>query len=77
MSKYRVEMKKFKDGTWYTKTETDSYAAACSVADVHRNGHECNIIDTESGSVLRHDDEDASMKEFMLDKNNAHLWRKW
>ena len=77
MAKYRVEMKKFKDGTWYTKTETDSYAAACSVAKCHRDGREWKVIDTETGAILDHGDEDASMKEFMLDKNNAHLWRKW
>lgn len=75
MSKYKVEMKKFKDGSWYTKTETDSFAAARSVAECHSNGHEYNIIDTETGSVVEHRDEDASMKEFMLDKSNAWRWR--
>ena len=76
MAKYRVEMKRFKDGSWYLKTETDNYAAACSVAKCHSDGREWNIIDTETGSILDHCDEDASMKEFMLDKNNAHLWRR-
>ena len=77
MAKYRVEMKTFKDGTWYTKTETDSFATACSVASTCSSGREYNIVDNETGSILRHKDEDPSMKEFMLDKNNAHLWRKW
>ncbi len=76
MAKYKVEMKKFKDGTWYTKTQTDNYASACSVAQCHSTGHEYNIIDNETGSVLAHGDEDQSMKEYMLDKKNAYLWKK-
>lgn len=74
MAKYRVEMKKFKDGTWYIKTETDSYAAACSVASCNSQGREYNVIDNETGAILKHGDEDESMKEFMLDKKNSYLW---
>ena len=51
MPKYRVEMKKFKDGTWYVKTETDSKAAAISVAHNKSNGREYNVI--ECGPVSR------------------------
>ena len=34
MKRYRVEFKAFKTGQWYTKTETDSIAAAFSVAKI-------------------------------------------
>ena len=68
MARYRVEMKKFKDGSWYTKTETDSIAAAYSVARCHSDGREYNIIDTETDSIIAHEDEDPSMKEFVTSK---------
>lgn len=68
MPKYRVEMKKFKDGTWYVKTETDSKAAAISVAHNKSNGREYNVIECDTGDIIEHGDEDASMKEFSCSK---------
>ena len=77
MARYRVEMKKFKDGSWYTKTETEHLGAAISVAHNHSQGREYNVIDNVTGDIIEHGDEDASMKEFITSKegyDTFHLW---
>lgn len=77
MARYRVEMKRFKDGRWYTKTETDNLGSAISVARYHSNGREYNVIDTETGMTVEHTDEDPSMKEFMTSKNGYETLHPW
>ncbi len=54
MARYIVELCKFSDGTWYTKTETDSAGAAGSVANLHF-GRIGRVIDTETGNVKIYD----------------------
>ena len=76
MARYRVEMKRFKDGTWYTKTETDNLGAAVSVAVNCSKGREYNVIETETGDILRHDEEDDGMKRLMCSKDNPFLLYK-
>ncbi len=73
MAQYRVEMKRFKDGTWYTKTETDYLRAAVSVAANHSDGRAYRLIDSMTGTVLQHGEEDAGMKKLMCSKDNPHL----
>ncbi len=63
MAKYKVENKAFKTGKWYTKTETDSVAAAYSVAKIGNWGRAVRLTDTETGKVFFESEEDASMKE--------------
>ena len=46
MAKYKVENKAFKTGKWYTKTETDSVAAAYSVAKIGNWGRAVRLTDT-------------------------------
>lgn len=58
---YRVEFKAFKTGEWYTKTESDSKMAACSVATTCNWGRAYRVIDTETGEIVREGSEDASM----------------
>jgi hypothetical protein len=53
MKRYVVEFKAFKTGEWYVKSETDSIAAATSVALVWSNGREYRIIDTETDTIIR------------------------
>ena len=62
MARYRVEFKAFMTGEWYLKTDTDSYAAACSVAKIGNFGRACRLIDTETGKILFSSDEDATFK---------------
>ena len=62
MARYQVQNKAFKTGEWYVKTETDSYAAACSVAKIGNYGRACKLIDTETGRILFESEEDAGMK---------------
>lgn len=52
MGRYKVEFKALKTGEWYTKTETDSFASARSVALVQSQGREYRIIDTEEGRII-------------------------
>ena len=59
--RYKVENKAFKTGEWYTKTETDSRMAACSVAATARWGRAYRVTDTETGEIIKEHDEDASM----------------
>jgi hypothetical protein len=61
MARYRVEFRAFKTGQWYTKTETDSIAAAFSVAKGGNWGRACMLTDTEDGSRLFESDEDQGM----------------
>ena len=68
MAKYRVEMKRYKDGTWYTKTETDYIGPAISVARCYSEGREYKVIDTETGRVIEHGNEDSGMKEYVTSK---------
>ncbi|MBR4605047.1 MAG: hypothetical protein IKO41_02310 [Lachnospiraceae bacterium] len=63
MARYRVENKAFKTGVWYTKTETDSIAAAYSVAKIGNWGRAVRLTDTETGKVLYESEEDAGMKK--------------
>ena len=57
MAKFVVEIKAKRTGEWYTKTETDSYAAACSVAMVQSMGRATRITDTESDEIVYEQDE--------------------
>ena len=59
--RYTVEFKAFKTGEWYTKTETDSLVAACSVASTCSWGRAARVIDNETGDVYRETAEDPSM----------------
>jgi len=77
MARFRVDMKKFSDGSWYTKTETDSLGAAISVAHNHSNGREYNVIDTLLNDVVEHCDEDNSMKEFITSKEGYDTLHPW
>lgn len=61
MKRYKVEFKAFKTGEWYTKTETDYFASACSVALVESQGRAYKVTDTEKGEILREGDGDDSM----------------
>ena len=54
MARYIVELCKFSDGTWYEKTETESAAAAGSVANAFF-GLLGRVIDTETGNVTIYD----------------------
>jgi len=54
MARYLVELCKFSDGSWYTKTETDSHGAAASVASLHF-GRIGRVTDTETGRVEIYD----------------------
>lgn len=76
MARYRVEMKKFKDGTWYTKTETNNLGSAISVAVCYSDGREYNVIDTKTGEILRNGEEDAGMKKLICSKDNPFLFFK-
>lgn len=60
---YKVELKAFKTGNWYTKTTTNSIASAYSVASCHSYGRAYRIMDAETGRVLKESEEDASMAE--------------
>ncbi len=62
MSKYKVEFKAFKSGDWYTKTDTNSRAAAFSVAKIGNYGRACRLTDTESGETLFETPEDPDFK---------------
>lgn len=59
--RYTVEFKAFRSGEWYTKTETDSRMAACSVAATANWGRAYRVIDNETGDIIKEGDEDASM----------------
>ena len=63
MKRYRVEFKAFKTGQWYTKTETDSIAAAFSVAKIGNYLRACRLTDTETGRILYESEEDPEMKK--------------
>ena len=63
MARYKVENKAFKTGEWYTKTETDSLAAAYSVAKIGNWGRAIRLTDTETGEILYESEEDAGMKD--------------
>ena len=52
MSRYHVENRAFKTGEWYTKTKTDSYPAAESVARCHSYGRDSRIYDSHRGKVI-------------------------
>lgn len=77
MTKYRVEMKKFKDGTWYTKTETDSLGAAVSVAHNRSDGREYNVVNTETGEIIEHGSEEPDMKKFITSKEGYDTKHPW
>lgn len=53
MARYVVEIKSFKTDEWYTKTETDSIAAATSVALIYSKGCGYRIIDTDTDTIIR------------------------
>ena len=52
MERYVVEFKALKTGEWYTKTKTDSYASACSVAICNNYGRAYRIIDTLDNRII-------------------------
>lgn len=62
MGKYKVEFQAFKSGEWYTKTDTDSIAAAYSVAKIGNYGRACRLTDTELGERLFETPEDPDFK---------------
>lgn len=62
MKRYNVNYRRFSDGEWYTKTDTDSLAAAMSVAKTCFTGRECKLIDTFTNKVLFHEGEDPDLK---------------
>ncbi len=62
MAKYNVLFKAFTSGEWYTKTDTDSRAAAFSVAKIGNYGRACKLVDTESGETLFETEEDPDFK---------------
>lgn len=62
MAKYKVEFIAFKTGEWYTKTETDSVAAAYSIAKIGNYGRACRLTDTESGMTLYETAEEPDFK---------------
>ncbi len=62
MAKYNVLFKAFTSGEWYIKTETDSKAAAFSVASIGNYGRACRLIDTDSGEILYETPEDPDFK---------------
>lgn len=53
MSNFTVQFKAFKSGEWYDKTNTDSYAAASSVADTSSFGRDSRVIDNSTGNIVR------------------------
>lgn len=61
--RYRVEMRAFKTGEWYTKTPTDSIGAAYSVAKTSHWGRASRIIDQETGEIIFEKPEDPGMKD--------------
>ena len=63
MAKYNVLFKAFTTGEWYVKTDTDSRAAAFSVAEIGNYGRACQLVDTETGEILFETPEDPSFKE--------------
>ena len=62
MAKYNVLFKKFTTGEWYIKTDTDSRAAAFSVAKIGNYGRACRLVDTESNEILYETEEDPDFK---------------
>lgn len=62
MAKYNVLFKKFTTGEWYIKTDTDSRAAAFSVAKIGNYGRACQLVDTESNEILYETEEDPDFK---------------
>ena len=62
MAKYKVEFKAFKSDDWYTKTDTESRAAAFSVAKIGNYGRAYRLTDTESGEILFESPEDPDFK---------------
>ena len=62
MAKYNVLFKKFTTGEWYIKTDTDSKAAAFSVAKIGNYGRACRQVDTESNEILYETEEDPDFK---------------
>lgn len=62
MAKYNVLFKKFTTGEWYIKTDTDSKAAAFSVAKIGNYGRACRLVDTESNEILYETEEDPDFK---------------
>lgn len=61
MARYKVELKAFKTGEWYTKTETDYKNSAYSVALTCSLGRSYRIIDTENDEIIEEEDGDGSM----------------
>jgi len=61
--RYKVELKAFITGEWYSKTETDNIGSAYSVAECNSYGRAYRVIDTDTGNILTEADEDASMAE--------------
>ena len=62
MAKYNVLFKNFTTGEWYIKTDTDSKAAAFSVAKIGNYGRACRLVDTESNEILYETEEDPDFK---------------
>lgn len=50
--KYFVEFKAFSTGEWYTKTRTNSKAAAFSVAKVESQGRSYRVRDTDTDTII-------------------------
>lgn len=59
--RYRVEFLAFISQEWYTKTETDSLMAACSVATTCNWGRAYRVIDTQTNEVICEGAEDPGM----------------
>ena len=61
--RYKVELRAFKTGEWYTKTETDYINSAHSVASCNNFGRACRVTDTNTGDILLELDEEKGAAE--------------
>ena len=73
MARYQVQFKRFRDGEWYTKTDTDSKRSAFSVAKIGNYGRACRLIDTETGETLFETEEEPIFAEV---KGDVSKFRK-
>lgn len=66
MAKYTVYNKAFRTGEWYVKTNTDSKAAAMSVAKIGNWGRAIKVIDNDTNEEIYFMDEQEGCKELAL-----------
>jgi|GEM_PF-5336273 len=50
--RYIVQFRAIKTGDWYTKTKTNSVAAAYSVFHTQRNGRAARLLDSDTGEII-------------------------